>query len=361
MRVALVAAPLMARSGVHRSAHDLVAAARARGLPWTALLGMRPDAAGAPIDAPGVTETMLVRHGVDVLREVHRAVHADPDVRRADVVVSLVPQSDMVVAASRALRHSPRVAWVRGLPWPAAGEQRGLRRRLLTALESRALRTLDDVWATSPLLAGQVSRARVPAIVPAGVPGLPRTSHGDQEGPLVWAGRLSVEKGPGEYLDLVRRVGGPARLHGSGPMEDGLRRRRIPGLDWAGWLPAERLWRDAGIAVTTSYRDAFGRSPVEAASAGVPVLLSDGTGAAPALYVDPELRRRFVLPLGDHDAWDSAVRDLRGDADLRRRVSDHVHANASELTIERSLDHALQRLRALAPHLHPTTERTTGS
>lgn len=357
MRVALVAAPLMARSGVYRSAHDLVGAARARGLDWTALIGVRPEAAGAVAHSPGVTETTVSRHGVDVLRDVHRIVHTDPDVRRADVVISLVPQSDMVLAASRALRHGPRIAWVRGLPWPASGEQTGARRLLLATLESRALRRLDDVWATSPSLADQVSRVREPVIVPAGVPGLPRTSTGEQEGPLVWAGRLSVEKGPGEFLDLVRRVGGPARLHGSGPLDAELRARRPDGLDWAGWLPPERLWRDAGMAVTTSHRDAFGRSPVEAASAGVPVLLSDGTGAAPALYTDPELRRRFVLPLRDHAAWDSAVRDLRRDPDLRRRVSDHVHSTASELTIDRSLDAALSRLVALAPHLRPL-ERT---
>lgn len=355
MRVALVAAPLAARSGIYRSAHDLVAEARSRGLPWTALLGVRPEAAGPALRAPGVAEVVLDRHGLDVLRDIRRVVHADRGVRSADVIVSLVPQSDMIVASSGVLADRLRVAWIRGLPWPAAGEQGGLRTSLLRRLESRALRGLDDVWATSPLLVDQVSAARQAALVPAGVPGLPRTSRGERgDGPLVWAGRLSIEKGAREFVDLVRRVGGPARLHGSGPLEDELRADAPTGLEWAGWVAPDRLWHDASVALTTSRRDAFGRSPVEAATAGVPVILSEGTGVAGSLFTDAELHRRFVLPLGDHAAWDAAVRDLRGDADLRRRVSDHVHDTASALTTPRSLDAALDRLASLRPTTRPS-------
>lgn len=267
----------------------------------------------------------------------------------------MVPQSDVAVAGvvgargvlPSGVRH---VAWVRGLPWPGRGEQSTARTLTLRALETRALRRADDVWANSALLARQIACARAAPVVPGGVTLLDRVTDGTAAGPLLWAGRLSSEKGPAEFVEIARRTGLPARAHGGGPLLDTLRTSAPTTLEWRGWGAPEDIWGAPGIALCTSYRDAFGRSPVEAASAGLPVVLSDQTGVAPLLYTDPALAARFVLSLDDTAAWDTAVRDLVADEGLRRRVSDHVHGNAQALSVAASLDAALAAL------ARPTTE-----
>ncbi|WP_058724222.1 glycosyltransferase family 4 protein [Curtobacterium luteum] len=340
MSVVIVAAPLMARSGVYHSTIDLVRTARASGEDWRALIAVRPGAGGARTRQSGVTEVDIAERGAALLSALDEllARHVDP----GDTVITMVPQSD--IAASRTDIPVRHVAWVRGLPWPGTGEQGRVRSAVLRHLETRALRRADDVWATSPLLADQIRSARDAVIVPAGVPLLDRSDDGSASGPLRWAGRLSVEKGPAEFVEIVRRTGFDATVHGEGPLRESLLRGAPPTIRWEGWADPRSIWSGSGTALCTSHRDAFGRSPVEAASAGLPVVLSDQTGVAPFLFTDRELSDRFVLPVTATDAWVDAVRSLATDAALRRRVSDHVHANAQGLSIEASFHAARKHL-----------------
>lgn len=337
----------MARSGVYRSTLDLVAEARSRGLDWSAVVGLRPTAAGTSAPAAGVREVEVLQHGLGVVDEVGRLMLDSVEVREADVVVTLVTQSDVAAARLGSRLGAAWIAWVRGLPWPAAGEQTALRRRVLELVEGRALRSAHDVWATTTVLADAVARARRPALVPAGVPAAPRLSRGEASGRLVWAARLDVDKRPRAFADLVAATGVPGAMYGHGPLEAELRREAPSGLSVLGWADPAALWADAAVFVGTASREAFGRSAVEAALAGVPIVLGDAYGAAPLLVTDAELRRRFVLPVGDPGPWMTAIGDLVGDAALRRRLSDHVHANASVLTIARSVDAVLDRLVSL--------------
>jgi hypothetical protein len=346
-RVCLVAAPLMARSGVYRSALDLVAEARSRGLDWSAVIGLRPTAAGTSTPTDGVREVEVSGRGLGVVDEVGQLMLDSAAVRDADVVVTLVTQSDVAAARLGARLGGAWVAWVRGLPWPAPGEQTALRRRVIEMVESRALRSATDVWATTSVLAAAVEIARRPEIVPAGIPAGPRLSRGEASGRLVWAARLDVDKRPRAFADLVAATGVPGTMFGHGPLEADLRTDAPAGLSLGGWADPAALWTDAAVFVGTASREAFGRSAVEAALAGVPVVLGDAYGAAPLLVTDDELRRRFVLPVDDPRPWATAVHDLVGDAELRRRLSDHVHANASALTIGRSVDAVLARLAQL--------------
>ncbi|ROP65155.1 glycosyltransferase family 4 protein [Curtobacterium sp. ZW137] len=342
MRVTLVAAPLMARSGVYRSAVDLVTTARAAGHDWHAVLGVRPEAAGIPVEDDRLTERVVTEHGRHLLPAVDRLLDSDA-VRSADVIVSLIPQSDMVIARRQDLLAKRRVAWVRGLPWPAVGEQHGARRVLLSAMERRALARFDDVWSTTPLLEAQLGHSGRGSIVPAGVPLLAR-GRSRAEAPIVFAGRLSTEKGADLFMQIAARTGVDARIHGTGALEAELHRASPPNLAWGGWRAAGDIWADAGVCVVPSHRDAFGRTPVEAASAGVPVVMSDQVGVAPLLYTDTELRDQLVLPIGEPDRWDAAIRRLRQDDLFRRRVVEHGWANAQHLTIEASFHAAVSAM-----------------
>ena len=345
-RVCLVAMPLMARSGVYRSTYDLVAQARAAGHDWTAVVGVRPGASGsAPEDADGVRELSVTSHGRAVVDEVGAVLRSTPEIQQADHVVTLITQSDIAMARSRSQVPGRWSCWVRGLPWPDAGEQTFLRRQLLRRLETSALRKADDVWATTEILAGQIASARKAAIVPAGIPSAPRTSHGeDADAPLVWAGRVDDDKRPGFFVELVQALGARGRVVGEGPLVEPLRATSPASVEWTGWRAPDELWSDASFYLGTSRREAFGRCAVEAGQAGLPMVLTDQYGAAPLLFTDPGLRERFVLPVDDLPAWTRAVRSLLDDADLRREVSDHVWANAQQLTIAASVDRVLARL-----------------
>lgn len=349
-----VAAPLMARSGVYRSAHDLVAEARSRGLDWRAVLGTRPTAPGVPAVTPGVREVTVERHGRAVVAEVRALVESAPEVRRADVVVTLVTQSDVALAGSSVRRGRRWVAWVRGLPWPAPGEQTAARRAALRLVESSALRRADDLWTTTEVLGADVARVRRPQLVPAGIRLPARTAFGDRPAPLVWAARLDLDKRPRAFVELAERSGVPGRLHGEGPLEADLRVDLPPIVSMPGWTPAAELWTDAGVFVGTASREAFGRSAVEAAATGLPIVLGDRYGAASLLVTDDELRRRLVLPVGEPSRWVATVRDLAADVDLRRRVSDHVAGNALRSSVAASVDAVCARLGGAAPSVPGT-------
>jgi len=351
MKTLLVAAPLEGRSGVYRSTYDLVASARSKGYDWSALIGMRPSAPPrlAP-ETPGITEITIGRHGFDGVKEIRGALAEHPDFSRADVIVTLITQSDLALSRTRLGVNQHWVAYLRGLPWPARGEQSLPKSLVQWWVERRALSRADDVWATTDVLADQVRLPRRPHIVPAGIPHTDRTHSGElnSRSVAVWAGRLAVDKQPELFAEAIRLSGVPGRVYGAGPLEASLVAAAPTNLEIAGWVGPDDLWAEAGIFVGTSYREAFGRSAVEAALHGVPIVIGTTYGAAPLLVTDRELRRELVLEPSGATRWADAIGELWANDDLRRKASDHVRKNAESLTIGASVDRAVQRSIAIA-------------
>ncbi|PPG33464.1 glycosyl transferase [Pseudoclavibacter sp. RFBB5] len=335
----------MARSGVYRTALDLVATAQAQGHDWKALIGLRSSALGERSEAPGVEERDVVSHGRHVIDELGDWFARSDAVQEADTVITLISQSD--IAYGRRLRMAGKnwVAWTRGMPWPDKGEQSASRTLAARMIESWALRRADEVWATTPILAKEVARARAPFIVPAGVPSSVRVHDGTVlPERLIWAARVDRDKNPQLFLDIARGTGIHSDMYGTGPLEQAMRRQAPQNVSVAGWVDARSLWTRPSIFIGTSLREAFGRSAVEAAMTGTPLILSDQYGAAPLLYTDPDLRKAFVLPLDDEEAWIRSTRSLIEDDELRIRVSQHVYDNAQTQSIEASLAAAQARL-----------------
>ncbi|WP_420846200.1 glycosyltransferase family 4 protein [Microbacterium caowuchunii] len=309
---------------------------------------MRPGAPGAPLITPGVREFSFSARGNAGIRHIREIIGAAPEAADADVVISLISQSDVALAKSGIREGRIWIAWVRGRPWPAVGEQSLLRRAILRVVETAALRQADDVWATTPVLAGEFASAREAHIVPAGIAPVRRIANGqDGSGPLVWAGRVAIDKRPGLFADIVAKTGHAGVAFGDGPLLGTLKSRSVPGLRWEGWTDSDSLWADASVFVGTSTREAFGRSAVEAAAAGLPVVLGAQYGAAPLLFTDQGIRRACVVDSDDPAVWARAVRTLLDDADLREAVSEHVHSNAQQLTIDASVRRAISRAQEL--------------
>jgi glycosyltransferase involved in cell wall biosynthesis len=145
----------------------------------------------------------------------------------------------------------------------------------------------------------------------------------------------------------MRDVPGSAQMFGRGPLEQTLRDAAPGNVRLAGWSDSATIWSSGTVFAGTSRREAFGRSAVEAAFRGLPVVITEDYGCAPLLYTDADLARRFVLPRGDRDAWRTALTSLATDRGLRTAASDHVNANAQTLTIARSVERITENLTRL--------------
>lgn len=353
MRVCIVAVPLSARSGVYMSAKELVEAARAKGHDWSAVIGMRTDQDLEPIsDSVAGFEEIWVDSSSILrrFRAVSKVIRTHPLIASADVVLSFIPMSDIVLALRNPSNGGKWIAFVRGLPWPNSGETSSLRRRFWYVLESFALKRADEVWATTTILSAQIASVRKPHIVPAGIKSVRRQSiEPASTGRVVWAGRMAVDKNPMLFLEMMSEIDHPAVMYGGGALKAELVDVATANVEVSGWARPEDLWNDASVFVGTSSREAFGRSAVEAAFSGLPVILGDGYGAARLLITDPDLYSQFVLPIEAPELWTAALQKLLSDDALRTRLAQHVFENAQHLTIEASVDSVVKRLEQLVP------------
>ena len=97
---------------------------------------------------------------------------------------------------------------------------------------------------------------------------------------VLYAGRLSPEKGPQLLLEAWRRLRVPMKLKivGNGPIQDHLMTRfgDLPGVEWLGWQPREmtlELMKSAKLLVVPSlWFEVLPTTILEAFSVGLPVL-----------------------------------------------------------------------------------------
>lgn len=356
MRICVVAAPLIARSGVYHSLSELVVAARSAGLAWSAEVGVATSAPGTPaVEAvSGIREFACEPSGLGGVVALSRRYRQSDLVRGADLIISMNPQSDMALA----LTDIPWAAYLRGLPWPAHGEASRLKRLSWTSLERAALHRAREVWATTEVLVRE-SGIEVDRLVPPGLDFTPRPTIQPPGETFVWAARYSADKGPDLLLDALRGAPFTATMFGSGPLADQLVEQAPPNVRVAGWAGREELWANARAYVGTSTREAFGRSAVEAALRGIPSVLADSFGAAPLLYRDAELRRLLVLPRHDVPLWRSTLDRLARDDELHRDAAQHVKESAERLTITAAVS-AVETAAKGAAARTSTTRRSSG-
>src|SRR4029079_6901930 len=110
--------------------------------------------------------------------------------------------------------------------------------------------------------------ARAVRVIPSGVD-LPATVSDPQEPPhVLYAARLSAEKGIAQLADAARDL--PLVVAGDGPLRD-----RLPAT--RGWVAADellRLYERAAVVVCPSLREGFGVPCAEAMAYGRPVVAS---------------------------------------------------------------------------------------
>jgi glycosyltransferase involved in cell wall biosynthesis len=163
--------------------------------------------------------------------------------------------------------------------------------------------------------------ARSVHVVPGGVE-IPREVTPEAEPPeILFAGRLSPEKG---ILDLLEAVDGMNLVvAGDGPLRD-----RVPQA--LGMLPhdeLEGLYRRAAVVACPSRREGFGVVCAEAMAYGRPVV-AGAVGGLLDLVEDGETG--LLVEPGDVAGIRAALERLLADADLRRRLGDAARRRVRE-------------------------------
>jgi glycosyltransferase involved in cell wall biosynthesis len=185
--------------------------------------------------------------------------------------------------------------------------------RRAPALARPVVRRARLVICASRALAEQARAlgARDVRVIPSGVD-LPAEVGEEADPPQVlYAGRLSAEKGVLELVEAARGLN--LVVAGDGPLRD-----RVPGV--LGMLPhaeLERLYARAAVVACPSRREGFGVACAEAMAHGRPVVAS-AVGGLLDLVVDGETG--LLVPPRDPAALRAGLDRLLGDRELRSRL-----------------------------------------
>ena len=144
----------------------------------------------------------------------------------------------------------------------------------------------------------------------------PRTTPPSDSMTLLYAGRLSAEKGLPSLIGGWRRSGLARRgftlkVVGDGPLRCSLMESAVAGVHFAGWQTLDKVRRDMGnaraLVFPSEWYENFGRVIIEAMAAGLPILASDI--ATPAEIVGP-LGAEWLVTRGDELAWGRSLARL---------------------------------------------------
>jgi glycosyltransferase involved in cell wall biosynthesis len=207
-------------------------------------------------------------------------------------------------------------------------------------LARNVLRRARLVIAASQSL-GELARllgARDVRVIPSGVE-LPAAVGEEADPPeVLYAGRLSPEKGVVELVEAARGLN--LVVAGDGPL-----RPQVPGA--LGFVPhaeLERLYARAAVVACPSHREGFGVACLEAMAHGRPVVATR-VGGLRDLVVDGVTG--LVVPRRDPKALRETLERLLADRDLRLRLGaagrerarDHFSwARVTDLTLEAYAD-----------------------
>jgi glycosyltransferase involved in cell wall biosynthesis len=185
--------------------------------------------------------------------------------------------------------------------------------RRAKSLARRVLRRARLVICASNALADSARElgAREVRVIPSGVDVPERVAEEAEPPEVLFAGRLSPEKG---ILELVEAANGMTLVvAGDGPLRD-----RVPGA--LGFVPHHALgplYERAAVVAVPSHREGFGVVCAEAMAYGRPVV-AGAVGGLLDLVADEETG--LLVPPRDVPALREALERLIGDRELRRRM-----------------------------------------
>ena len=193
--------------------------------------------------------------------------------------------------------------------------------RKAPVLARQIIRRARLVIAPSSALAEEARRlgANDVRTIPGGIDLPERVGEEDEPPHVLYAGRLSPEKG---IRELVKAADGlPLVVVGEGSI-------KVPGA--RGFVPhdeLERLYERAAVVACPSHREGFGVVCAEAMAHGRPVVAGD-VGGLRDLVVNEETG--LLVPPRDVEALREALQRLIADRELRRRMGEAGRVRIAE-------------------------------
>lgn len=189
--------------------------------------------------------------------------------------------------------------------------------------------------------------ARDVRVIPSGVAIPEQVCEPDEPPHVLYAGRLSEEKGVLELLEATADL--PRVIVGDGPL-----RERVP--DAIGFVPPSELggyYERAAVVACPSRREGYGVVAREAMAFGRPVVATAVGGLLDAVEHDVT---GLVVPKQDVPALRGAIERLLADADLRRRLGAAARDVAEvEYSWEAATANTLSAYRAATGATSPAT------
>jgi glycosyltransferase involved in cell wall biosynthesis len=155
---------------------------------------------------------------------------------------------------------------------------------------------------------------------------------------ILYAGSLTIQKGPQYLLEAVKRMRADVRLIMAGPVDPAFKAilSRYEGVfEYRGILSKvelQRLYSDCSVFVLPSLSDSFSLATLEAMACGIPVIVSENTGVADLIQNGKE---GFVVPIRDARCLAQRLEQLYLDRDLVETMGKSARQTALETTWDR--------------------------
>lgn len=196
-------------------------------------------------------------------------------------------------------------------------------------------------FARGRLVAGGLPADKV-TVIPNFVsdPG-PRELAPSGSGTVLFVGRLTNAKGVKtlvEAWDAARPAGLELRIAGTGPLEDELRARTVPGVTFLGWMDGDGVRREMSSAralvFPSEWYEGMPMTLLEAFANGLPVL---GSRIGSVAEIVGRLGQDWLVQPGDTRDWGDAFGRLAADAVVdaagasARAIFERTHTEAAGL------------------------------
>jgi glycosyltransferase involved in cell wall biosynthesis len=296
--------PLISRGGVFSFWQGVAAELRARNIAVSGIVGGPVDLSGLDMPVVDPAWRLSISSFLRVRRTLRRCATTN-DV----VVVSSLPQVDIVMATLGPRERRSWLMYVHGQPFPSVGEA-GLVRRFLWKWSWRWAKTRcrHRYYVSRELRDRLDPRA---GVLTVGVPD-PAGQHlaSGVRGHLVgYVGRLSVEKGADRLPGIARAIARRLVVRGTGPLRKQLSQVVGARLALEGWVQRPGCYRDLACLVMPSRREGIPLVLLEAQMLGIPVVGVDVGGIREGM-AESSLKAGLLVGCASADdpqAWGSAI------------------------------------------------------